>query len=74
MIRQFRPKEFTAALVERGYARNIGTARKYVRRHPQGFYTDSDFPKAFEWLEVEERYLFQTANGFYDDVFTEGCK
>lgn len=70
MSKQYRPKEFIAALKDRGYARTINTARKYMRKHPQGYYTESDFMKAYDWLEVEERWLFQqpTYPAYSDDA------
>lgn len=71
MIRQFRPKAFIEALTERGYARSVSAARKYVRRHPQGFYTDCDFEKALDWIENRERHLSQGDAVSCEDLYTE---
>lgn len=48
--------EFIAALKERGLAKSLGAAKRYVKRHPKRLYNDEDFRRAGDWLEQNEKY------------------
>lgn len=58
MIKRYKPNEFVRTLKNRGYARRIDTAKKYVKAHPKKVYTEEDFRDAYDWLETEEKAMY----------------